>query len=457
MTNNPGTLPASHPIAPFHYATTLLPVPTLHAIHTSPPLIHPMILHCYLQGYTPSQILAILQRSYDIGNNHQHRRNQQQQKEAVVVSATGTSATDPQRPRRISTAQTPQQPLQQSHALSSQMPPHLASILLPDIVSQCRLLKRLESHLLSSSPRLFLTDSAEGRALGWNQQIKMFYVRRFFLCHQGVLRELLGKKLTGKERRDLDDIANKLHVPLVACRRMFDNLRVILERVREVTREREMCPSLIDVIREEFGLDEQVAKQYATGVFSCHHRFALGSRVAWLKDVSYEDLEFCMDTIRENWTRRLPTSSDPLQIDLDRNALREIKHYFFANQSRMDRFRKLVLASFKVDSKHSKLLHAHFKTALKNLILIAGKLIQKKELRDFFIDICEKFGDICVEQCQLSPDNIYQLCERIIACFPTATEKKISGDQNMINNWTYFVIVVRNCLHRIMEFGSFWE
>ncbi|KNC55435.1 acidic fibroblast growth factor intracellular-binding protein [Thecamonas trahens ATCC 50062] len=42
-----------------------------------------------------------------------------------------------------------------------------------------------------------------------------------------VFREVVGKKLSSKTRRDLDDVAERSHVELVSCQRQFDNLRTI--------------------------------------------------------------------------------------------------------------------------------------------------------------------------------------------------------------------------------------
>lgn len=42
---------------------------------------------------------------------------------------------------------------------------------------------------------------------------------RYYQFDKVVVRELLGKKLTGRLRKDLDDISEKTNIPLKSCRR----------------------------------------------------------------------------------------------------------------------------------------------------------------------------------------------------------------------------------------------
>ena len=42
---------------------------------------------------------------------------------------------------------------------------------------------------------------------------------RYYQFDKEVVRELLGKKLTGRLRKDLDDVSEKTNIPLKSCRR----------------------------------------------------------------------------------------------------------------------------------------------------------------------------------------------------------------------------------------------
>ena len=56
-------------------------------------------------------------------------------------------------------------------------------------------------------------------------------VEQYYALDNSVARELLGRKLTSRLRKDLDEIADKTGVSLRSCRRQFDNIK----RVRSST------------------------------------------------------------------------------------------------------------------------------------------------------------------------------------------------------------------------------
>lgn len=50
-------------------------------------------------------------------------------------------------------------------------------------------------------------------------------VERYHELDDAVLRELFGKKVTSKTRKDLDDVSELTRVPLRSCHRQYDNIR----------------------------------------------------------------------------------------------------------------------------------------------------------------------------------------------------------------------------------------
>lgn len=50
-------------------------------------------------------------------------------------------------------------------------------------------------------------------------------VERYHELDDSVLREILGKKVTSKTRKDLDDVSELTHVPLRSCHRQYDNIQ----------------------------------------------------------------------------------------------------------------------------------------------------------------------------------------------------------------------------------------
>ena len=54
-------------------------------------------------------------------------------------------------------------------------------------------------------------------------------VEQYYALDSSVARELLGRKLTSRLRKDLDEVADKTGVSLKSCRRQFDNIKRVLD------------------------------------------------------------------------------------------------------------------------------------------------------------------------------------------------------------------------------------
>ena len=91
-----------------------------------------------------------------------------------------------------------------------------------EVVDQFRLYEHLLAPLL-----------AKPASLGSQNMVTLtpddtqWLLEDFYAFSGPVFREILGKKLTSKTRRDLDDVAEKTGVDLLSCQRQFDNLRAI--------------------------------------------------------------------------------------------------------------------------------------------------------------------------------------------------------------------------------------
>lgn len=54
---------------------------------------------------------------------------------------------------------------------------------------------------------------------------QMWMVEKYHELDDSVLREIIGKRVTSKTRKDLDDVSELTRVPLRSCRRQYDNIR----------------------------------------------------------------------------------------------------------------------------------------------------------------------------------------------------------------------------------------
>lgn len=57
---------------------------------------------------------------------------------------------------------------------------------------------------------------------------------RYYSLDDVVARELLGKKLSSRYRKDLDELAEKTGVKLKSCCRQFDNVKRIFKMVEDL-------------------------------------------------------------------------------------------------------------------------------------------------------------------------------------------------------------------------------
>lgn len=69
-----------------------------------------------------------------------------------------------------------------------------------------------------------------------------------------VAREILGKKLTSRYRKDLDEVADRTGIRLKSCRRQFDNIKRIFKCVEELP------GSVTNNIKQNFLLPDELAR-----------------------------------------------------------------------------------------------------------------------------------------------------------------------------------------------------
>lgn len=109
------------------------------------------------------------------------------------------------------------------------------------------------------------------------------------------MRELVGKRLVGKTRRDLDDISEKTAVPLVSCRRQFDNLRAAIHRAEESPNDLQLG------IRRKFLLSEALTRSYVALVFLNYHQIRTAGHEV-LERFPLQTVLDCAHVFIRHWT-----------------------------------------------------------------------------------------------------------------------------------------------------------
>lgn len=81
-----------------------------------------------------------------------------------------------------------------------------------------------------------------------------WFSHRYYNLDDTVAREMLGKKLSSRHRKDLDEVADRTGIRLKSCRRQFDNIKRIFKLVEE------MPGNVTNNIRQHFLLPEDLAR-----------------------------------------------------------------------------------------------------------------------------------------------------------------------------------------------------
>ncbi|KAG6615087.1 Acidic fibroblast growth factor intracellular-binding protein [Phytophthora cinnamomi] len=175
----------------------------------------------------------------------------------------------------------------------------LRELLWRDTVDQYRLYDKLEHYL--SQPSLF-----RSQLLFQIPPAQQYYmVERYYSRDADVDRWLLGKKLSGRLEKDLDDVAERSGRTLKSCRRQLENLR----RVYAAVEDRNFHGLPCRAVNELFLLSEQLASKYACLLFILHTRFQVHPQHPVTGFLTWPDLRFFAALLMTHWLPQRKTLS----------------------------------------------------------------------------------------------------------------------------------------------------
>ncbi|KAA0186844.1 hypothetical protein HAZT_HAZT008261 [Hyalella azteca] len=119
-------------------------------------------------------------------------------------------------------------------------------------------------------------------------------IEKFYTLDDCVVREIIGKKLSGRNRKDLDDVAEKTGMMLRSCRRQFDNIKRVFKLIEEAS------APLISTIENFFLLSDGLSRKYAVIVFLLLNRFETNKRK--LNYMTAEDFYTCGFAMMQHWS-----------------------------------------------------------------------------------------------------------------------------------------------------------
>ncbi|XP_071800291.1 acidic fibroblast growth factor intracellular-binding protein-like [Asterias amurensis] len=220
--------------------------------------------------------------------------------------------------------------------------------------------------------------------------IQKMLIEKYYEIDSLVAREILGKKLSSKHRKDLDEIGEKTKVSLKSCRRQYDNFKRVFKAVED------MEGPMVKNIQTNFLLSEELAKKYAAIVFFANNRFETGKKR--LQYLTFSDFSFCADEMIVRWTAGSNDSrKEDLDADFDREFLQELRELkvLISDKDASDQHKGLICSSLKgkITEKAFADIESNFKNLSRPIVNIASGMIHSRELRDFFNDVVEKIID----------------------------------------------------------------
>lgn len=258
-------------------------------------------------------------------------------------------------------------------------------VLKSDTYNHFKLFDMLEP-ILQQPPRL--AKQMRFQIVAENQKT---LIEKYYEFDHIVIREILGKKLSSKTRKELDDVSDKTHVNLKSCRRQFDNMKRVFKVVEE------MRGSLCQNIQQHFLLPKALAEKYAAVVFITNNRFETGKKK--LQYLQFDDFAHCANLMIANWSYSSGNClREDTDVDLDREFLQDLKDLkIFLDRDFIDEHKIITCKNMKphLNEKIHSEIQVNFKALSRALINIACNLVHTKELRDLFVDFVEMFIETC--------------------------------------------------------------
>ncbi|XP_069165542.1 acidic fibroblast growth factor intracellular-binding protein isoform X1 [Procambarus clarkii] len=262
-------------------------------------------------------------------------------------------------------------------------------LLTSDTADHYRTFGMLEKLLLTP------TKLAEEWTFQLEPAVQKMVIQKYYEFDDIVIREILGKKLSGRTRKDLDDVAEKTGVLLRSCRRQFDNVKRIFKQVDEMT------GSVVTNIQSVFLLPTRLAKKYAAIVFIINNRFETSKRK--LNYLTFEDFSICASLMMSTWTTAGPLVSGNNHApdgrddtDFDRDFLIELRDFKLL-LDREKEHRNVTLSHLrgKIPDRMCSEVENNFKVYSRGIINIGCTLNNSRDMRDFFVDAVERVVDPC--------------------------------------------------------------
>lgn len=143
-------------------------------------------------------------------------------------------------------------------------------------------------------------------------------IEKYYDFNHSVIREILGKKLSARNRKELDEVSEKTEVSIKSCRRQFDNIKRVYKTVEDLS------GNLCQNIQSHFLLPRELAKKYAAIVYIANNRFETSKRK--LQYLSFSEFLHCSIEIMNNWSCNNPECKyEETSMEIDREFAQDLR------------------------------------------------------------------------------------------------------------------------------------
>ena len=276
--------------------------------------------------------------------------------------------------------------------LQTEFPEFSHEMLVSDVNDHYRVFSMLENVILNSSPS---NKECFSQFQLVDEKSKSRLIESYYSLDSPLCREIIGKKLSSRLRKDLDEICDKPSCKLIklrSARRQYDNVKRVFKTIEE------MAGDYVTNIVHQFGISRQLAEKYATLVFASSFRFEMSK-----KRLNYLSFEKMMDislVLIDDWMD-CGSKDDEYEPTLDKDyltSLRDLKALHDRDKEhrsvacgRMQALQNAANESRKLSSQKACLEFENgFKSLSRGMIAVGIGLSHNKEVKDFFVHLVEK-------------------------------------------------------------------
>ncbi|CAF4956794.1 acidic fibroblast growth factor intracellular-binding protein [Pieris napi] len=267
-----------------------------------------------------------------------------------------------------------------------------------------------------------------------DEPTKQMLIEKYYELDDAVIRELVGRKLSSRHRKDLDEVSERSGAPLRCCRRQFDNVRRVFKAVEE------MPGSVVANVRATFLLSERLAAKYGAVVFLACMRFDTAKRK--LQYLSFAELAGCARAVQAGWTYGC-SGPEYYDTEMDREFLLELRELrVLLDKEKEHKHLVCMRLKPKLLEKSYQELELNFRVYTRALVGVACNLHRARELRSLFIDLLER----CIEPLRAGGWPKSDLSQFLAAYEQCALQMDVLREADLKSVWERYMRVISQCL-----------